>query len=194
MATPVAHSLLAIAVVQGVRPGFSPRLWPRLWPWWLLAVFLACAPDLDFLPGMLIGDANRFHQGPSHSLAAAAMAGTLVFMVARWLGGPALRLAILGFLSYASHLLLDVFTEDRRAPLGIPLFWPFSSEAYQAPWPLFGGVKHGVPGDSLSTVLGHVFSLANAATVAVEAVLLAPVLLASWLISRRLVRGGQLKG
>ena len=190
MATPVAHSLLAVSVVQGVRPGFGVAHSP----WWLFAAFLACAPDLDFVPGVLVGDTNRFHQGASHSLAGAAAAGAIVGALARWLGGPAARLALLGFVSYASHLLLDLFTEDKRAPFGIPLFWPLSSEAFQAPWPIFGGVKHGVPGDSLGTVLGYIFSPANVATVALEVAILVPVLLATWLVSARLVRRRQSVG
>ena len=177
-------------MAQGVRPGLAAHNWP----WWALAVFAANGPDLDFLPGLLVGDINRFHQGPSHSLAAAMIFGIIVFLVARSLSGPAMRLAVLGFLAYGSHLLLDFFTQDKRAPFGIPLFWPVSSDSFMSPWQVFGGVKHGVPGDSLETALGYVFSVANVATVAVEVVVLAPVLLASWFISGRLARRRQSTG
>ena len=36
---------------------------------WLLAffVFFSIAPDLDVLPGILVGDARAFHRDPSHS-------------------------------------------------------------------------------------------------------------------------------
>lgn len=181
---------MGLAVAQGVRRAPGAPAWLAA----ALAVFAASAPDLDFVPGILVGDANRFHQGASHSLAAAALFGITVYLLARFVGASGGRLAVVGFLAYASHLLLDFFTQDKRAPFGIPLFWPVSSESFLAPWPVFGGVKHGVPGDSIETVLSYIFSLANVATVAVEVVVLAPVLLGSWLLGGGLVRLRQLAG
>lgn len=175
---------MGLAVAQSVRPTPDAPVWAVM----ALAVLAASAPDLDFVPGILMGDANRFHRGPSHSLAAAALFGVIVYLLARVTRAGAVRLAVLGFLAYGSHLLLDFFTQDKGEPFGIPLFWPVSSDGFMSPWQVFGSVKHGVPGDSLETALGYVFSVANVATVAVEVVVLAPVLLASWLISGRLVR------
>lgn len=179
MASPIGHSLLGLSVALGARPAGT---W--LWPCLALGVVAANLPDLDFLPGLLIGDANRFHQGPSHSLAAAALFGGLVYLGTRWAGGPAVRLAVVGVLAYGSHLLMDLMTEDKRAPFGIPLFWPASSEHHMATWQIFGGVKHGVPGESLPVVLGQIFSLANLQTIAVELVVLTPVVLVTWLLGR----------
>jgi len=75
MPSPIGHSLLAFTVAgYDARKG-SSRLW-----WWLLILTAAVAPDFDFLPGILIGDPNRFHHGPSHSITAA-----LLFALTFWL-------------------------------------------------------------------------------------------------------------
>ena len=92
-----------------------------------VAAFLACLPDLDYLPGLLVGELNRYHQLFTHSLAFCAVASA----VAAW----ALRRTPLRPPSVAaivfSHLLFDLLTEDARPPIGIPLLWPFSDKPFQ---------------------------------------------------------------
>ena len=48
----------------------TPPLRPlcSLWLPCLAAALLACLPDIDYLPGLLVGDMNAYHQGPPHSL------------------------------------------------------------------------------------------------------------------------------
>ena len=38
------------------------------WPQIVACLFGANAADLDFGPGLFVGDLGRFHQGPSHSI------------------------------------------------------------------------------------------------------------------------------
>ena len=60
--------------------------------------------------------------------------------------------------------------------------WPLSNEHFISPWSLFGGVRHGVPGDGLGTVVGEILSWQNLGQLGLEALVLGPVLLLSWRI------------
>jgi membrane-bound metal-dependent hydrolase YbcI (DUF457 family) len=138
MASPVAHTLLGLTLFN---------LWPfgsrgfQIQPWVLYGLVAAAslAPDLDFIPGLLFGDPNRFHQTVSHSLGIAFVLSLgfgaifrLRYAGSSWLKWSGLLLVLIG-----SHLLLDFFTEDYRPPIGFPLFWPFSETPQTSPLPLF---------------------------------------------------------
>ena len=112
---------------------FAGRL-PRRETLCLLAVaaFLACLPDLDYIPGLLVGELNRYHQLWTHSLLFCTVAAAVA---ARALRRTRLRPPAV-FAIVFSHLLLDLLTEDARPPVGIPLLWPFSSRPFQIA-PLF---------------------------------------------------------
>jgi len=154
--------------------------------WWLLfAAFAGCAPDLDFVPGLLTGDINRFHQLASHSVGAMALFGILAGAVGGRIVGNAWRIGVGAAVLYGSHLIIDLFTHDVRPPLGIPLFWPFHDGHFMAPWTPFGGVRHGVPGDPLTVFLSEVFSPHNAGVVALEAAVLGPIAAIAALIGRQ---------
>jgi len=137
--TPIGHSLTGLLV-------FGALTRPEAWRPVPLAVAAAAgvAADLDFLPGLLFGEPSRFHQGATHSLAAALAFGVLTGAVVRpaVLGPPGRRMALFALL-YASHLLLDLFAVDTSAPVGIPLLWPLSEAALHAPVSLFADVHHG---------------------------------------------------
>lgn len=198
MASPIGHALLGLAVSRGVEaPGGLPASGGRgagrpstlrsSPPWLLpaLAALAAVAPDLDFLPGILLGDPNRFHQLRSHTLLAAALAGLAAGLGARALRvRAAVRIGSVVALGYASHLLLDVFTHDPRAPVGIPALWPLSTEFVHAPWSVFRGIRHGVPGQGLGTMLGELFSLHNLVAVGIEVGVTLPVLLGIHVLRR----------
>ncbi|MCB2187090.1 MAG: metal-dependent hydrolase [Deltaproteobacteria bacterium] len=137
MASPLGHALAGVAVgalVRGERP-----LWGR-WLDWCAFAGLAVLPDLDFLPGLLMGDLNRYHHGVSHTLAAALVVGLGLALAGRS-RGQALRWGLAGFAILASHLALDWLAVDNRPPLGIPLFWPLSGAYHQAAHPVFLDMK-----------------------------------------------------
>lgn len=144
---------------------------------------VSLAPDLDFIPGLLTGDAGRYHQGVSHSVTfalAAAALGAAVLALRRHPFGASF--AVL-FAAYGSHLVLDLLGgTDSRPPLGMPLLWPFTDVVIQSPVPLFLGVRHnvwGTPADWLRSL----FQWFNLASVALEVVLLGPFLI--WGLRRR---------
>lgn len=199
MASPVGHALFGWALGHGGKQVTGPGV-PKepattrdgqghAGGRWLLpagAAFAAVAPDLDFLPGIVVGDPNLFHQVYSHTLLAALSVGLVAGLVARLLcGRDGLRVGGIVGLAYGSHLLLDFLTHDLRPPFGIPLMWPFSTEHVVSPWPLFRGILHGVPGQGLGEILGQIFSLHNLIAVGIELSVTLPVLLVAHMILRR---------
>lgn len=181
MSSPIGHSLFGLAIGISTDKTVVKRLF-----WWLFLAFAACAPDLDFVPGMLAGDVNRYHQMAGHSFAAALIFGALSLLgyklwTKRWswlVGGT-------GATAYASHLLMDFFTQDRREPYGQMLFWPLSQDYFIAPFSIFDGIHHGLPGDTLTAFLAELFSGANLAAVGIELTVTVPLVLAAWWYRRR---------
>lgn len=180
MPTPVAHGLLGVILYTLRRsPGDRARLLSDL----ALAGFAAVAADLDFLPGLLVGDPSRFHHGVSHSVGAALFFGLAMALLAPGFLGRtyAWRAAAFAVL-YGSHLLLDLFAVDTTPPYGEPLLWPFSSRFFLSPWTPFLDVKHGQSWEAF-------LNWANARAVAVEVVIFLPL----WIGLLR-VRGGLERG
>lgn len=188
MATPVGHSLIGLALGR-----LATRVVPvpgTAWRWYVLFLLAANAPDLDFIPGLLVGDINRFHQGITHSLVAMLFFGGIFAGFSRWLAAPVWPVTLAGIAAYGSHLLLDLFCQDSRVPVGIPLLWPFSDESFTASWIVFPGVAHGIPGDDMAVVLVEIFSLKNLAAIGIELTIMMPVLMLCWYLSRERWRAG----
>lgn len=96
--------------------------------------------DLDFIPGLILGQGSSWHRGVSHSITAAAAAGLLAWLWARRKpGGGWLALGALA--AYLSHIALDYLNVDTRPPFGIPLLWPFSGEYMLAHHAIFPDIK-----------------------------------------------------
>jgi len=118
--SPVAHSLAGAAVWSAKSTG-------RRWTGLAVALVAANLPDIDFLPGLASGNVNLYHHGPTHTLVALVAVCLAAYGVAVALHErPGPWVWLVG-LAYGSHLLLDIFTLDTRAPFGIPLFWPLSN-------------------------------------------------------------------
>ena len=129
MALCFAHAAAGYLAYEIVRPEGRHR--PALLA---AAVALAGAPDLDFLPGLLVGHPGAYHRGVTHTLGAAVLAAVVAFVLARrymharpgavaaWVGGV-----------WVSHLFLDLITADVVAPHGGRFLWPLSREYYIAP-------------------------------------------------------------
>jgi|TARA_Y100000294_G_scaffold63736_1_gene60378 inner membrane protein len=161
----------AISGVPGPREVFT-----RWWP--VLVLFAAIAPDLDFLPGILIGDPNRFHHGPSHSIAAAVVFTMVLALIFRSLSK--VRVFVI-FAVYLGHVLVDTLAADPGAPYGAPLLWPFDDHYTIAPVTLFSNFGHGAQGAGLGSVIRDIFSVHNLWAVAIEVAILGPLL---WLTER----------
>src|SRR5262245_2242945 len=77
------------------------------------AVAPANAPDLDFVPGILMGRPGLFHRGVTHTLAAVLVVTLVAWLIGRQrplAGWTPVRAALWVGAVYGSHLLLDFFT------------------------------------------------------------------------------------
>jgi len=127
MPSPIGHSLLGYAFYTAFRSSDVHDL--KLIG---LCLFAANAADLDFVPGLLIGDPSRFHHGISHSLVFAVLfaAACSCFRLI----GPSLWTNFGIFFSvYFSHVAIDYFSIDNGFPYGVLLFWPLTNDYYIAP-------------------------------------------------------------
>jgi len=184
---PMGHSLAAGVIYATLDEDGTLRGWRRL----LVAVGLANTADLDLLPGLFVGDPNRFHRGASHSLITAAVVGLLVAAVAwrthRWewrlrgelLRGPYQTALVVGLL-LGSHVLLDAFTADPSVLVGEQMLWPVS-DAWIQIYPLFERADKMAGRATASEFFGSLISMHNARAMALEMVLVGPLLLwARW--------------
>lgn len=153
MSTPVGHMLAGATATFGGRPEASLR--KQLGA----GALVGASPDLDFLPGLLIGDPARFHHGPTHSIAFVLLVAAVAWLVVsrdRW------RWALAAGLASASHLVLDALTADPSAPVGMQLLWPVSEVWIASPFRPLPRVLH----TSVSVVNLH-----NLAVILLEVVL-----------------------
>jgi len=134
MPLPIAHSLGGVAIWKCQSNSFFKTWRQNL----LFFILLSNLPDLDFLPGFLIGEPSLFHHGVSHSLGMAILTGLLggAFFWRKkgtsfWSGS-----LVIG-LTYYFHILLDYFTVDERLPFGMMMVWPFSNEYYISNFKIF---------------------------------------------------------
>ena len=136
MPLPVGHGLAGVALHELQKLKFFERKWQTL----IFFVVLANLPDIDFLPGFLMGDPNMYHHGPVHSLGATV----LVALVGAWYFSRQYGKfwQYFGTIAavYYSHLVLDFFNQDLREPLGVMLFWPLNDVHYLASQPIFRAV------------------------------------------------------
>lgn len=176
MATPIGHGVLGYAVYAACSPpSADPAVSDRRAL--ALCVVLAIAPDFDFLPGVLLGQPARFHQGISHSFVFAVL---LAVPAALWCAPTAAvrgRYWMMFMVAYASHLVMDLFGPDGRLPYGIPLFWPLSSATFQSPITLLLGMRHAeATTSSTSEWLTGILTLRNILALVVELLFVVPIL------------------
>jgi membrane-bound metal-dependent hydrolase YbcI (DUF457 family) len=169
MPSPLGHALAGAAAGWTLAPGLrAGDLWTRLWREGLLFAGLAMAPDLDLLAGT--------HRGPTHSLAAACVAGALV-----WLVSGNRRLGVASAAAYGTHVFLDWLGADSSPPLGLMVWWPFDHGFYESGLSVFPAVTRRLrmEGFWMQNLRAGLFELA---------VLLPPWLIALWFRRRRLAK------
>jgi membrane-bound metal-dependent hydrolase YbcI (DUF457 family) len=130
MALCLAHTAAAYLAYEAIRPAEAHR--PGLLA---AAVGLANAPDLDFVPGLIVGHPGAYHRGLTHTVVA-VVAVAAIAAFAAWLTRPGwrpLRAAAWVGAVWASHLVVDYFTTDVVPPSGARFLWPFSDRYWIAP-------------------------------------------------------------
>ena len=179
MPTTIAHMIGGYTAVEatGSVPGRTHR---GRWMWLLgLSILAANAPDLDFLPGLVLGSSTHFHRGPTHSFVALFLAPALFAILAgRWAGGWK-PVFLATFLAYGSHIGLDLLIPDPMGQGGILLLWPFSPRtmtyelewlSFLNRWRLFDSIEFN------NSMLSTLLSWEGVRVFIVDAVLVAPLL------------------
>jgi len=157
MCSPVGHSLAGYALYQVCHgKGKLARDWRRI----VLYVFAANAADLDFIPGIFLGDANRFHHGISHTLGFSLLFALIMYMVSRFRTKKDFAIF---FSLYFGHVVIDFLTADSSTPFGVMLFWPFRQRYFISSFSLFSDIHH--------LFLSDLFDLHNIRALVWEAVL-----------------------
>jgi inner membrane protein len=178
MPLPIAHSAVGLAAYFVFKKQASENSLRREGFLLGLCLFLANLPDVDFIPGFLCGDPGRFHHGPSHSLVVGLLGALIFYQSMRyWLTGISKK-RIFGccLVSLLSHPVLDYFSADTSKPFGVPLFWPFSSEYYISPFPLFRDVQRNQ--DTIGTFFSTIINTNNAWGILVESLFAGTILFA----------------
>ena len=135
----------------------------------VVTVLAAIAPDLDLVLKQV---GLAVHQGASHSVTAAVLAGVAVSAAAALARWPRpLVLGLAASLGWSSHLALDLLNLDTHPPIGIEALWPFSLAHYKFPWPIFMDIGRTL---DWKTVRHDALALAW------EALLLCPLLVVTW--------------
>ena len=160
MPSPLLHSAAGAALAQA---GFS-RTRQRVAL--LVLVVAANAPDLDLIPGLLTGDAARYHHGIAHSLGAAVLAGGAAAAAAAWwrLPGP-IRWGLLVTGAVASHLVFDMLSTGKGVHNAMPVFWPLSDQGFVLPPSLFPDIEYD---PAAANFFGSLLSWPNTLAVLVE--------------------------
>lgn len=130
VASPIGHGLAAIAAGALVaRPAVSNRA-ATIQAGIFAAVGLL--PDVDLLIGR--------HSAETHSIGAAVVIASLLAMARVPVASHRRRIWLAILLAWMTHPLLDAFTADSSVPIGIMVWWPFSSAYYHSGIALFDAI------------------------------------------------------
>ncbi len=177
MPTTIGHALGGIAATELTRPDRTEG--PRPWALLLVAAVVANLPDLDFVPGALMGHAERYHRGGSHSiLAAVLVAATLGPAAARALGGRTRAWVGVLFAVYSSHLVLDLLLRDPTGGPGIAALWPLTDVRYALNVPgqhVLDPLRTLDPGFFRNGILGGLLSVRTVQVFLVDGLLVLPL-------------------
>jgi membrane-bound metal-dependent hydrolase YbcI (DUF457 family) len=89
-------------------------------------------PDLDLLIGR--------HSAESHSIGIAALVASVAALARVPVAGGRARIWLAIFLAWMTHPLLDAFTADSSVPVGIMVWWPFSSAHHHSGIVIFDSI------------------------------------------------------
>lgn len=187
--TPIGHSLAGYAVYNfSVAPTNRNRLKLAF-----LCIFMATAPDLDILPGILIGRPQLYHHGITHSLGFAFVASLVIAGIVSIRMKPFMLIFSLCLISYLSHLLIDFLgssSHNWHSVVGIPLFWPFGREKFSSTVGLYLAFRYNSsPSATIIEWIKSMLNLYNINAIALEVALLIPFIFLGQFYRRWLKRG-----
>jgi membrane-bound metal-dependent hydrolase YbcI (DUF457 family) len=168
--SPIGHGLAAVAAGWLVA---NPSSGKELVIQSVTLAAIGVLPDLDLL-------INR-HSAETHSVGAAVIVASVAAFARVPVAQTRARIWATVFLAWMTHPLLDAFTGDSSVPVGIMVWWPFSSAHYHSGIVVFDSIyrRWWLPG-----FLEH-----NALAAAKEFVILGPVTGLVWWVRRRRMTG-----
>jgi len=170
MPTPIGHSLLSTAIFSSV----NRKKLKLNWFDYLVFLFIGSFPDLDFLPGLVLGTPSRFHHGMTHSLFFGIIIGTMTgLLYSKWKRTNWLSYTLIFTSVYFSHLLADFLGVDTSFPYGEQLFWPFWQAYILSPISIFSDVYRS---SNSADFFVSLFNWHNLRTVIIELLICGPIL------------------
>jgi len=163
MATTMGHSLLGYVLYLIFYKDY--KLFKN-WKIIALYVFAANAPDLDFIPGIFIGDANKFHHGISHTLGFSILFALGMYVISKF---KRKKDFMIFFLLYFGHVLIDFLAADTSPPFGVMLFWPFTKRYFICPYSIFLDIH--------KATLSGLFDLHNLMAIVWEMIIFSPIII-----------------
>jgi len=170
MPTPIGHSLITTTIFSAI----NRKKLELSWFDYLVFLFIGIFPDLDFIPGLILGTPSRFHHGFTHSLFFGIIIGTIAGLIyckmkrASWL-----RYSLIFTGVYFAHLLTDSLSVDTSYPYGAQLFWPFWKGYVLSPVTLFLDVYRS---SNSADFFISLFNWHNLKTIIVEIFICVPIL------------------
>ena len=157
-----------------LKAGFK-ALWEQR-AYFLVIVLMANLPDIDYVPGVLVGEINAFHHYFTHTLGWIAAVAVASWLLLRKSSGAGWPVFIVLFAALASHLVADLLSADGNAPYGIMALWPFTDRFYISPSSIFWSLRKATWSD--------VFQWYNVRAALYEALVILPMLVAVLVFKR----------
>ena len=172
MPSPVGHTLIGLSLLALWRFRLA-----KVSYWFVGVVVLANFPDIDFLPGLWVGEFNRYHHMATHSLGFILLVTFLCWLSARFIRPFTKGELLLIISSLGSHLVADYLCADGKEPFGIMAAWPLSSTYYISSRTVFWPLQ--------KANLTEVFQWYNVQAVGVEILLTLPLVIICYMIGKR---------
>lgn len=183
MPLPIAHSLISATVYVAYKGGL-PSTREDLKDLGLF-VFAGLLPDIDFITVPFMGFGG--HRGLTHSFPFVFAAAMLLYFLRKARGPASPRLFGFLLVTAALHPVCDYFTYDYLVERGgVKLFYPFSDEYFQSPFPLFIGIE--------LRYLRTIFSAHTLLALGYETLVTGALLLITLYLKTGSIAPGQLRG
>ncbi len=142
MPSPIAHGAAGYALYRAFGARLEEKTGPAPWSSrrvLFIIVALSLLPDLDVIPGILLGDLNGIHNSLANSILVGVLVAFAIGGVTWFAGRMAARDSFLvTLISYWLQVAMDYFTAER----GVMLFWSLTSKRFIAPIQLFYGFHY----------------------------------------------------